>query len=351
VTHFHPTGSGDTTLDYVQVFCFFFMAFVAAVVWSILDRHRPNYNSLYPWVRLAVRFTLAFTMLSYGFAKVFPLQFGTQPSMLKLTESVGELSPMGILWTMMSASIPYTVFCGLVEVMGGLLLLFRRTLTLGALMSSAALLNIVLLNFCYDVPVKLYSVHLLLMAWFLLIADAKSLWSFFIAHNSSQLQGVWVPFSERRWLRIARVSLQALVIGSVLYGTILSMAKMSKSNNATRGVTAPLEGIWTRDDSAPESTWQAVAFQSDKAQVRLSDRAIVPLKTAFDQEKHSIKIQNLWTGAQGQLTYRQPDDSQLVINGTLDKKPVSVALHKMDIKVFLLTTRGFHWISEDPFNR
>jgi hypothetical protein len=113
---FHPTGSGDTTLDYIQVFCFFLISFIIAVVWSILDRRRSNYSALYPWLRLAVRFTLAFTMLSYGFAKVFPLQFGGQPSMLKLTESVGELSPMGILWTMMSVSTPYTVFCGLAEV-------------------------------------------------------------------------------------------------------------------------------------------------------------------------------------------------------------------------------------------
>jgi len=113
---------------------------------------------------------------------------------------------------------------------GGMLLLFRRTVTLGAIASAAALLNIVLLNFCYDVPVKLYSAHLLLMALF---------------HQDT----------------------------------------------------------------------------------------------------------NLVTGAQGQVTYRQLGDSQLVISGTMDKKPVSVVLHKMDPKAFLLTTRGFHWISEDPFNR
>jgi hypothetical protein len=76
---------------------------------------------------------------------------------------------------MMAASTAYTFFCGLTEVTAGTLLLFRRTLTVGALVAVAALVNIVLLNFCYDVPVKLYSSHLLMMALFLLIADAKNL--------------------------------------------------------------------------------------------------------------------------------------------------------------------------------
>jgi hypothetical protein len=97
VTRFHPTGSGDTTLDYIQVFCFFVISAVSALVWSIVDRRRPNYNLLYPWLRLAVRFTLAFTMLSYGFAKVFPLQFGRAPSLIKLTQNIGDSSPMGLL--------------------------------------------------------------------------------------------------------------------------------------------------------------------------------------------------------------------------------------------------------------
>ncbi len=188
VTRYHPTGSGDTTLDYVQVFCFAVIAMFAVIVWSILDRHRPQYRTLYAWLRLVVRFTLAFTLLLYGFAKVYPLQF-LPPFLTKLTEPYGEASPMGLLWTFMGASTAYTLFTGLVEVMGGLLLLFRRTTTLGALIGAGALLNIVMLNFCYDVPVKLYSVHLLVMALFLLLPDVRALWNFFFLHRPSGPRG------------------------------------------------------------------------------------------------------------------------------------------------------------------
>jgi hypothetical protein len=43
---------------------------------------------------------------------------------------------MGILWTFMAASTGYTIFAGLAEAVAGLLLLFRRTSTLGALLRS-----------------------------------------------------------------------------------------------------------------------------------------------------------------------------------------------------------------------
>jgi hypothetical protein len=99
VTQYHPTGSGDTTLDYVEVFCFAAIAVFAAVIWSILDRHRPQYRTLYAWLRLVVRFTLGFTMLAYGFAKVLPLQF-PPPFLSTLTQTYGEASPMGLLWTL-----------------------------------------------------------------------------------------------------------------------------------------------------------------------------------------------------------------------------------------------------------
>ena len=82
---------------------------------------------------------------------------------------------MGVLWSFMGASLAYTIFAGATEVTGGLLLVFRRTASPGALVSFAVLANIVALNFCYDVPVKLYSVNLLLMAAFLAAPDATRL--------------------------------------------------------------------------------------------------------------------------------------------------------------------------------
>jgi len=149
------------------VFCWAVMAAAATLVLSVVDWRRASYPRLFETMRVVVRCFLAVIMILYGTVKVVPTQFGTlQPS--TLVTRVGELTPMSLLWSFMAASPAYTAFSGVVELMGGLLLVFRRTTLLGALVSAGALAQVVMLNYCYDVPVKLFSSHLLTMALFLI---------------------------------------------------------------------------------------------------------------------------------------------------------------------------------------
>jgi hypothetical protein len=68
----------------------------------------------------------------YGAAKVFKSQFPDPPAS-RLLEPLGEMSPMGLLWSFMGASEAYTVFGGLAETIPAILLMFGRTTLLGAL--------------------------------------------------------------------------------------------------------------------------------------------------------------------------------------------------------------------------
>ncbi|MGC2504523.1 MAG: hypothetical protein WA400_20540, partial [Silvibacterium sp.] len=200
------TGSGDTTLDFIQNFLVVVIAVLATLVWSLLDRKRKVYGTLYVWLRILVRFTLAFTLLSYGIVKILPTQF-RPPSLMQLTETYGESSPMGLLWTFMGASMPYTIFAGVAEATGGALLLFRRTALLGSLVASGVLLNIVILNFCYDVPVKIYSTNLLLMALFLLLPDVSRLANVFFFNRTAPPANLTGPHLQMRWMRVSAKTL------------------------------------------------------------------------------------------------------------------------------------------------
>lgn len=204
--NWHVTGSGDTAMHYVLAFCVAVLAVLGTIVWSVVDerRGRREYRTAYAWLRLALRITLAITLLGYGFAKVFPLQFGSGPGLAQLNETYGASSPMHLLWFFMGFSRPYAIFGGLMEVIPGVLLLFERTETIGALGSAAVMLEVAVLNYCYDVPVKLYSTHLFVMSLFLLLPDLKPMWEFFVRRRAAVLEGVWVPRSERRALRIVR---------------------------------------------------------------------------------------------------------------------------------------------------
>jgi hypothetical protein len=125
-----PLGSGDTTFNYVQIFCFGMLAAAATLLWTLFDRRRTNYLRLHDWLRSYVRFTLAANMLAYGAAKVIPTQF-PNPSLDRLMQPFGDASPMGLLWTFMGASGSYTIFTGISEMVGGLLVTARRTTLLG----------------------------------------------------------------------------------------------------------------------------------------------------------------------------------------------------------------------------
>ena len=100
---FRPAGSGDTTWNYVQVLCFAVLAAAVAILWSLVDRRRPNYRGLHHWLRVYVRFFVAFFMLSYGAVKVIQSQFPA-PEADRLLVSYGESSPMRLLWTFMGAT-------------------------------------------------------------------------------------------------------------------------------------------------------------------------------------------------------------------------------------------------------
>ena len=148
------------------------IAAVAALLWTLVallvQRRRPDWHAdqqLHAFVRVLVRFFLCEMLLGYGFAKVFPLQF-SEPSQFRLAQPLGDMSPMGLLWTFMGYSATYQSFTGAIEVLAGLLFTTRRTTLLGALITLVAMTHIFALNMCFDVPVKLYSFNYLIMAVF-----------------------------------------------------------------------------------------------------------------------------------------------------------------------------------------
>jgi hypothetical protein len=53
----------------------------------------------------------------------------------------------------------------------------------------------------------------------------------------------------------------------------------------------------------------------------------------------------------GELTWSRPDPDHVVLEGTYMGSPVTIRLSRVDMNKFLLLNRGFHWISEMPFNR
>ena len=155
-------GSGDTSYGYAQLDLYLLLAATGAIVWSILGRTSIQYNGLSYWLRLFIRYFLIMNCFAYGFDKLFLLQMPF-PNTSQLATPLGDFLPMRLSWMFMGYSHTYQFFSGLLEVLAGVLLLFRRTTTLGLFFAGGLFLNIMMLNLGYDIPVKLFSIQLFLI--------------------------------------------------------------------------------------------------------------------------------------------------------------------------------------------
>ena len=132
---------------------------------------------------------------------------------------------MNVLWAFMGASRPYTVFAGLGEVLAALLLIWRRTGSLGGLVTIGVMTNVAMLNFCYDVPVKLYSSHLLVMAILVVLPDVGRLANVLIWNRPADKTN-WINAWDGRILRWIRVAVKLAVIS---FGIALPIGQVGLS--------------------------------------------------------------------------------------------------------------------------
>jgi hypothetical protein len=358
-----PNGSGDTTFNYLEWFCFVAIAMIGTAIWSIVARHRPSHPRLNQFLRTGVRLYLAYFMILYGAMKVVPTQFGTVgPS--KLVTQVGELSPMSILWTFMAASPFYTVFGGAAEMVGGILLVFRRTALVGALVSAGVMTQVVMLNFCYDVPVKLFSSSLLVMAIFLILPDAKRLFDVFVLGRAAAPAPIRPRFS-RRWLNWAVAGLTTCSFTYVTVEQLTASYTIGKMGGLF-GDQPKFAGIWNvvefeRDGqivpplTTDASRWQQIIVDNSlygavigvKSMTGTIDGRLLELQEARRQLVLSDPTASPKPAVK--LAYEQPAPGVLVLSGDVAGQKLRVKLEQTPREQFLLISRGFHWINEVPF--
>ncbi|MFP5284995.1 MAG: hypothetical protein ACLGI9_04590, partial [Thermoanaerobaculia bacterium] len=354
------TGSGDTVFNYVQIFCYLVLALVAAAVWTLLDRRRAGSARLYEWLRVYIRFALASTMLVYGAYKVIPEQFGT-PFPSELLQPIGESSPMRLLWTFMGASIPYVIFTGLAEMVGGLLLVARRTTLLGALVCIGVMSNVVLLNLSYDVPVKLYSSHLLLMAVFLAAPDLKRLANLLVWNRR-------VPPTEERPLFATRAGNRAALAFRTAFILYLAVASLHRSYAARQefvevATGQRLYGAWEVGELAvdgvvrpllvtDETLWRRLVFEwPGTIGIQYAhETGIRDYELRLDPGPHMYTLccEPEWKAA---ISFKQVEPDVLALEGTVDGKQIRGRFRRMAHSRFPLVSRGFRWINEWPHNR
>jgi hypothetical protein len=381
------TGSGDRLYDYCTCFALLVAALAVTVgwtaagaLWRTLRAHgRPNYDRLHTLLRAVVRFHLMYQMIVYGAAKVWCAQF-PPVSDFQLETKYGDSSPMGLLWRFMQFSQPYTAVTGIVEFTCGLLLISRRTTLLGALCAAGATFQVFLLNMCYDVPVKLMSGQLLLMALTLIVPDAGRLLRFFVLNRPAEPRPLHPLFGTWRWLNRAAVWLRAVPCLAFAGLSLLQAYQQARAH----GILAPenpLLGRWVakefrRDghkvpfpkqpENPPPQQVKPAKWRGGPGMPAVVRLSAAPMFVVFMFEDGSgVSYRNISDSASevvlvgqaghavGRLAVSFPQPDTVVLEGPLDGQTVRMTLRRIIVskKGYPLRTRGFRWVQDKPFNR
>lgn len=354
-------GSGDTTYDYVLVLTMVLLSILICIGWSILDRNRKNYNTAYYWLCVLIRYYLAVIMLSYGFSKVFHLQM-PYPFLSRLVQPYGDSSPMGLAWTYVGQSKAFSAFVGWSEVICGLLLFFRKTTLVGALLTLIVMGNVVVVNLCYDIPVKLFSSVLEIMALYLAAPYLKKMYQAFIQHKPIHINNYYQPVFTKRWQAIGIKVLKVLIITDALFSGVKGSIDQGKQygDNAPK---PPLYGIYNtvlvvrNNDTIPPLTtdtsrWKQIIVQSNNyARIKLMNDTLRNYNFKVDTALRKAIVFANWDTL-NKINFNYITDADyLTFTGKFKNDSLFIKLKRFDEKNFRLMSRGFHWINEYPYNR
>jgi hypothetical protein len=355
-------GSGDTTYDWVLLFTITMLAVAGTLIWSLIDRRKQGgYPVLYYWLMVLLRYYVGLMLISYGLVKVIQLQFPA-PGLYRLLQPYGNSSPMGLAWTFLGFSKGYNMFMGIAEMAAGLLL-FRRTVTAGAIVSLMTTANVMAVNYFFDVPVKIVSTLLVVMTLMILIPDIRRLWLFFFSGKPVHLPKMKAPYFSKKWQRVGlTVAKVLIIISGPGLGLVQIVSYLQEQRNGNPGYFGlyQIETFVRNGDTLPplrtDSTrWYRMAIENPyNLRVVMTNDSARRYSYQADTTNSILTLSPIGdTITLMKLHYAEPTPGSFILSqyGAGDSVLMTGSIVRDFKKEFLLTNRGFHWISETPFNR
>ena len=204
-------------------------------------------------------------LMPYALFKLGLMQMG-QPDFPELLITLGEKSPMGLLWTFMGFSPVVQFLAGLAEFVAALLLLWRRTAWLGGLIGFIDLAVVWLLNMTFDVPVKLPSAFQALLYLLVLVPWLPRLFRFLAGRATEAVEAPQVITSEKVH-RVTRFFPAVAAVAALGAGGFMMANGIPKALDREGTELSGLYAVSGGDiDAAPalsdDQRWAAIAFGS-----------------------------------------------------------------------------------------
>jgi hypothetical protein len=335
----HSVYPGDGHFGLTLYITVLLLSVIGAIVWTIAQTKKTNYNRLFYWFCLYLRYLLAITILGYGFDKLIPVQM-THPSIATMLEPYGYQSKFSVLWNFMGTSPGYQIFSGACEVIAGLLLLSRRTAIAGYVLITGVLLNVAAMNIFYNVTVKMFSTYLLFVALFLLAPYVNNISRFFFRNDATPFSQKYFAF-HTRWKKSLLTAILIVVPLVLMLVTVTGIVRRYHRNEVAAlkekayDVTA-----FTAKDSLPpitadSSRWKRVVMNVD------GEHTIIFWMDGdqdyYDCDVDSVKktftlYQKRNKSVRETFHYTNPSKDELQLTGNWEGRAIQVSLKLFPMK-------------------
>ncbi|MCA5005048.1 DoxX family protein [Sphingobacterium bovistauri] len=197
--------------SYANWIIVFVLAVIGTLIWTIKDKGRTEYNVLFYWLCVVVRYRLAILLFTYGVYKLFLLQIPSA-SLSNLFTNYGDAYAWKVYYQTTSLSNFYVEFLGFVEILGALLLVFRKSTTWGAGLILGYIGNVAVANSFYDLGDLSLSTFIVLGAAFLFAPQVPRLFQLLIQEKRVFQLSILIDFKSVSWKyyhKIAKITLFA----------------------------------------------------------------------------------------------------------------------------------------------
>ena len=332
----------DSKEMYHVVILYLILSLITASIWGIISRARKNEDSLYYWIHVISAYILSFFLFVYGFNKVFKIQFYI-PEPNTLYTPLGQLSKDILFWSSMGSSHSYNLFMGLAEILPALFLLFRRTRMLGAVISFTVLLNVLMINFGFDISVKILSSFLLFLSLVILVPYAKKLFSFFFQVNKKVPRST-LSFEVEKSNKL--IIFKSCILCCILFETLFPYFKINNFNENMQ--KRPLFHGAYQVLNAPNSTSQFGNLQEIR-RIFIHRKGFFIIQLQDDTMKDFQMKTNTLTNTIDVYTVNKKMTLKITPKEIIwneKNAPVHLPIKKLNWEKLPLLRDEFHWISE-----
>jgi hypothetical protein len=357
------------------------ISLIGTAIWGRVDDKRQEYDQLYYWLRVIIRYRLALLLITYGFIKLFPLQM-PYPSLSNLLTNYGDFYAWKIYFQTLGISPHYESFLGFVEIVAALLLFNRRTVTFGVGLIFGFIGNVAVANGFYDIGEQVLSTFIVVMAAALFVKDIPRLYNLLVKEKATRANK-FVPDLSSPFLRRARLGLRyaflffALVFAWRTYDSYVNdpykLPHTPGLSNAF-GIYNVKEFVVNRDTLPYSKTdpqrWQDVVFEKWSTLTIKDARPVLIDKSSgeayhdkdidrnyelagfagrhyfyyeADTVNQVLRLQNKNSQLRDEkllLSYSRPNDSTILLSGINERSDsIHVVLEKISKKYLMLEGR------------